>query len=229
VTRVRFNFLTLNTLKLQAPPAATSIFKETMEMSMKASLIISSLFLVAASTSFAQGPRLLAPRAIGKVSAQDLNGPVLFGPEAIIEEGPEARFAPTPVPGLADAGEFYPAIADHQPVDPNAPGVFVPAVDGAPIAIPDCQCACFYSRVRYKNKGKIAPCAETMVVSVIDPCSRKYDCEVKCVQVKVCAPTCGCPKVKVSRTGRHTRFDYGKYAIDIYSNRNGTILVDYDA
>ena len=110
---------------------------------------------------------------------------------------------------------------------PPADGI-PPAVMAAPLALADCQSP-FYSHVKYKNKCKIAPCAETMVVSVIDPCTKKCDCETHCVQVKICAPTCGCPKIKVSRTGRHVRYDFGKYAIDIYSNRNGTILVDYDA
>lgn len=206
-------------------------------MSLRISFAIASLMIITASTSFAQGPRLFSP---------DADGPVLFGPEAGFESGPEVsvtqipvprrpgvRIAPVPESNFPIQGELPPGYAtpgyvNPEAVDPNAPGIIIPQVDAAPMLVEDCDCH-FYSRVRYKNKGKISPCAETMVVSVIDPCSRKYDCEIKCVQVKICAPTCGCPKVKVSRSGRHTRYDFGKYAIDIYSNRNGTILVDYDA
>lgn len=171
-------------------------------MSMKVSLTFASLFLLIASTCSAQGPRLVGP---------DLNGPVFLGPEAVLGQAPAPGIAPIPESAFANPG-----------------GVVVPPLDGAPVVIPAGECE-FFPHVRYKNKGKIAPCAQTMVVTVLDPCSSKCDCETKCVQVKICAPTCGCPKVKVSRTGRHTRYDFGKYAIDIYSNRNGTILVDYDA
>ncbi|MDB5390982.1 MAG: hypothetical protein JWM11_6628 [Planctomycetaceae bacterium] len=176
-------------------------------MSMKACLTIASLFLLVASTCSAQGPQLIGP---------DLTGPVLLGPEAYLGQAPSQGIAPIPESAFANPGGANPG------------GVIVPALDAAPMLVSACQCE-YFSHVRYKNKGKISPCARTMVVSVLDPCSTKCDCETKCVQVKICAPTCGCPKVKVSRTGRHTRYDFGKYAIDIYSNRNGTILVDYDA
>ena len=104
----------------------------------------------------------------------------------------------------------------------------MPTLDGLPVVMAPC-CSQLYSRVCYKQPRKIAPCAVPLVVSVLDPCSRKFDCETKCVLVKICVPTCGCPRVKVTRCGRHTRYDYGKYAVDITSHRNGTITVDYDA
>jgi len=72
-----------------------------------------------------------------------------------------------------------------------------------------------------------------MIVSVKDPCSCKKTtccCETpKCVNVKICVPPCDCPKVKVTRHGFKTRYDFGKYAVDIISKPNGDILVDYDA
>ncbi len=162
-----------------------------------------SLLLFGACLAPAQGPQFEGP---------SFRGPVLFGPENFQDV--------TPIPGVGN------------PVLP-APGggpVIMPEVDAAPMPLADCACQ-FYERVCYKDKKHIAPCAEMMVVSVIDPCSRKYDCETRCVQVKICVPTCtcGCPKVKVSHNGRHTRYDFGKYAVDIFSNRNGTVLVDYDA
>ena len=165
-------------------------------------LMAASMCLVAAM-AFAQGPQFPS------------RGPVLFGPENFQDATPIPAVTPTAEPGSV--------------IVPGPGGTYIaPEANGIPMALSDCQCE-FYCNVRYKDKCKIAPCAETLVVSVIDPCSRKFDCEVKCVQVKICAPNCGCPKVKISRNGRHTRYDYGKYAIDIYANRNGTILVDYDA
>ena len=139
--------------------------------------------------------------------------------------GPENFQDVTPIPGVGAPGPALP-----RPAAAPEGAIIVPEVDAAPMPIADCACQ-FYDRVCYKDRKHIAPCAETMVVSVIDPCSRKYDCETRCVQVRICVPTCacGCPKVKVSHNGRHTRYDYGKYAIDIFSNRNGTIMVDYDA
>ena len=117
---------------------------------------------------------------------------------------------------------------DATPIPPVGGTTIAPVLEGAPMPLGDCNCQ-FYQRVCYKDKCKIAPCAQVLVVSVLDPCSTKCDCETKCVQVKICAPPCDCPKVKVSRSGRHTRYDFGKYAVDIYSNRNGTVTVDYDA
>lgn len=171
-------------------------------MSMKFTVTIASLFLVLASTVSAQD---------AETSGPELNSPVVFGPEAGFAQDSGPAIHPIPESIFANPG-----------------GIEVPPLDGVPVALPADACE-FFEHVKYKNKRKIAPCAQTMVVSVLDPCSRKCDCETKCVQVKICVPTCGCPKVRVSRTGRHTRYDYGKYAVDIYSNRNGTILIDYDA
>lgn len=88
-----------------------------------------------------------------------------------------------------------------------------------------------YDCVRYKNLGKIAPCAEPMIISIKDPCAPKKPncCEpIRCVNVKICVPPCDCPKVKITRHGSKIRYDFGKYAVDVIS-RNGEILVDYDA
>jgi hypothetical protein len=191
-------------------------------MSTKFRFVIANLFFVIASTCSAQDVRLTGPT----LNAPDLNGSSLNGPDFVgphfigpVELGPEAAFVQVPgsVIQSLPAGEF---------TSPN--GISAPSLEGMPIVLSASTCA-FFARVKYKNKGKIAPCAQTMVVTVLDPRSVKCDCETKFVQVKICAPLNGCPKVKISRTGRHTRYDYGKYAIDVYSNRNGTILVDYDA
>lgn len=179
-------------------------------MHVRTCLMSASVLLFGLCLGFAQGPQFDAP---------NFRGPVLFGPENFqdVTPIPGIGVPPTPEPGFGN------------PVLP-APGgpVIMPEVDAAPIPLESCPCD-LYDRVCYKDKKHISPCAEPMVISVIDPCSRKYDCETRCVQVKICVPTCGCPKVKISHNGRHTRYDYGKYAIDIYSNRNGSILVDYDA
>lgn len=172
---------------------------------LRTSVLSVSMVLFGICASFAQGPQFDGP---------SFRGPALFGPENFQDA--------TPIPAISPSLDQGPVL--------QAPGgaIVVPEVDGPPMLVSDCSCQ-FYKRVCYKDKRKIAPCAETMVVSVIDPCSRKYDCETRCVQVKICVPTCGCPKVKVTHNGRHTRYDYGKYAIDIFSNRNGTVTVDYDA
>ena len=174
-------------------------------MSLKSCLMAASLCLVA-GIALAQGPRFPEPNFGGAQSFQDA----------------------TPIPPVGVPASPEPITSGAIVVPAPGGTTIAPTIDGAPMPVANCCCE-FYSRVCYKDKCKIAPCAEVLVVSVIDPCSSKCDCETKCVQVKICAPPCGCAKVKVSRTGRHTRYDYGKYAIDIYSNRNGTITVDYDA
>ncbi len=177
-------------------------------MNLKSCLMSASMCLVA-GIAFAQGPQF---------PAANFRGPELFGPQSFQD--------PTPIPAVGVPASAEPLTSGAVVVP--APGGAIPELDGTPMPVANCACG-FYSRVCYKDKCKIAPCAEVLVVSVLDPCSSKCDCETKCVQVKICAPPCGCAKVKVSRTGRHTRYDFGKYAIDIYSNRNGTITVDYDA
>ena len=178
-------------------------------MSLKSCLMAASMCLIA-GIAMAQGPLIPTP---------DFGGPQLFGPQSFQDA--------TPIPGVSVPG--------NEPVTSGAivvpaPGgtTIAPQLDGTPMLVTDCSCE-FYSRVCYKDKCKIAPCAQILVVSVLDPCSSKCDCETKCVQVKICAPPCECAKIKVKRHGRHTRYDFGKYAVDIYSNRNGTITVDYDA
>lgn len=184
---------------------------------LKTGMLSVSIVMFGICASFAQGPELTAPI---------FRRPVISAPEAFQDTTPIPAVTPDvelgPVlPGAATGGAIV--VPQGGLVQPG-----VPVLDGAPMALTDCQCQ-FYNRVCYKDKKKIAPCAATMVVSVIDPCTRKCDCETRCVQVKICVPTCGCAKVKVTRNGRHTRYDYGKYAIDIFSNRNGTVTVDYDA
>ena len=181
-------------------------------MNMRTCLMAASLCLVAGMT-FAQGPEFPSRNFSGNesntLSFQDA----------------------TPIPGIGIAPNrqrVYESATDGAIVVPGADGAILPQLDGAPVPVAGC-CSELFDRVCYKDKCKMAPCAEPMIVSVLDPCSRKCDCETKCVLVKICVPTCGCPKVKVTRSGRHTRYDFGKYAVDIFSNRNGTVTVDYDA
>ena len=84
--------------------------------------------------------------------------------------------------------------------------------------------------VKYRDTRNIAPCAVPIVVQVPDPCvpRGRSTCGPRpCVNVEICVPTCGCPKVCVTRHGNKTRYDYGKYAVDIVS-LNGRVVVDYD-
>jgi hypothetical protein len=84
--------------------------------------------------------------------------------------------------------------------------------------------------VKYRDTRNIAPCAVPIIVQVPDPCVPRDRCGCTprpCVFVEICVPSCGCPKVCVTRHGNKTRYDYGKYAVDIVSV-NGRVVVDYD-
>lgn len=84
--------------------------------------------------------------------------------------------------------------------------------------------------VRYRATRNIAPCAVPIIVQVPDPCTPRdrCGCTVRpCVNVQICVPACGCPNVCVTRNGNKTRYDYGKYAVNVIS-LNGRIVVDYD-
>jgi hypothetical protein len=179
-------------------------------MNLKSCLMAASLCLVA-GIAFAQGPEFPSP---------NFREPQLFGAQSYQDA--------TPIPPVGVPASPEPLTSGAVIVPAPGGTTIAPVLEGAPMPLGDCNCQ-FYQRVCYKDKCKIAPCAQVLVVSVLDPCSTKCDCETKCVQVKICAPPCDCPKVKISRSGRHTRYDFGKYAVDIYSNRNGTVTVDYDA
>ena len=84
--------------------------------------------------------------------------------------------------------------------------------------------------VKYRSTRDIAPCAVPIIVQVPDPCTPRDRCGCTprpCVNVEICVPTCGCPKVTVTRHGNKTRYDYGKYEVTVIS-LNGRIVVDYD-
>lgn len=97
--------------------------------------------------------------------------------------------------------------------------------------------------VKVSDKDHIAPCAEPMVVQIVDPCWKPDPCnpccKPKCVNVLICVPKKQCcapcdpcckdhgPKVTCSKDGRKKRYDFGKYAVDIES-KNGVVSVDYD-
>lgn len=87
-----------------------------------------------------------------------------------------------------------------------------------------------YSNVRYRDTRNIAPCAVPIIVQVPDPCAPRDRCGCTprpCVNVEICVPSSGCPTVCVTRHGNKTRYDYGRYAVDIVSI-NGRVVVDYD-
>lgn len=99
--------------------------------------------------------------------------------------------------------------------------------------------------VKYRQLRNVAPYAVPVVVQVPDPCRCSYDkspckcgdnckcnCECKCacktVNVQICVPkTCCDVKPCVTQRGNRTRFDYGKYAVNVYSVA-GRLVVDYD-
>lgn len=99
--------------------------------------------------------------------------------------------------------------------------------------------------VKYRGLRNVAPCAVPTVVQVPDPCRCSYDkspckcgtnckcdcsckCECKTVNVQICVPkTCCDVKPCVTQRGNRTRFDYGKYAVNVYSFA-GRLVVDYD-
>jgi hypothetical protein len=138
--------------------------------------------------------------------------------------------APPPAPGIDGAVPPGPAL---QPLPPSAmqpvPEMGPGTAGGPPIAM--APGLTLYPRVKYHDKRHIAPCAVPMVIAVRDPCAKHDPCAAcgppKCVFVEICAPPCGCPKICTKHDGVRTRYDYGKYAVNITS-KHGIIVVDYD-
>ncbi len=121
-----------------------------------------------------------------------------------------------------------------------------PAPKGtAPKAMPDpvssgaaMQTIQLFNCVKYKDLDEMAPCAEIKIIKVLDPCPRPKCCDPcnccpqppRCVYIKICVPKqCCCtrgPRIKCNRSGTRTRYDYGKYAVDVRVKK-GYIEVDY--
>lgn len=162
------------------------------------------------------GLALMASVAMGansrtSVKSVSQQGPTLGGP-TLITQG-DLLPAPTPLP----AGQLSP----NPEIQYSGPSTQLPVVTTASPELFQC--------VRYIAERNIAPCAVPVIVQVPDPCAPRDRCcctPRPCVNVQICVPQCGCPDVCVTRNGNKTRFDYGKYAVNVYS-LNGKILVSY--
>ncbi|MEZ6057351.1 MAG: hypothetical protein R3C01_11675 [Planctomycetaceae bacterium] len=82
---------------------------------------------------------------------------------------------------------------------------------------------CLYPDVTVRQPRRAHPQAVSKIVSIKDPCHPGC-----CVFVEICAPPCACERVRVRRDGQHVRYDYGRYAVDIITRRNGEVIIDYD-
>ncbi|MAG93050.1 MAG: hypothetical protein CMJ48_04805 [Planctomycetaceae bacterium] len=128
----------------------------------------------------------------------------------------------------ADEYRLHPAPAVYGPtlaIQSQLP----PAPKGAvhvakPAAVELFQC------VEYDDLDNIHPCAVPRIVQMPDPCACCDPCSCckpKCVNVRICVPPCGCPKVRVTRKGNKVKYDYGKYEVEL-TVKKGYIEVDYD-
>lgn len=160
--------------------------------------------------SLSLGLALMATSAMGaNFRTVTQSGVTLGGPTLINQQGTDL---PMPAPLSPTPEVQYSGPVGELPVITTAdPGLF--------------PC------VKYRDQRNIAPCAVPMIVQVPDPCACRDRCNPcaprPCVNVQICVPQTGCPTVCVTRHGNKTRFDYGKYAIDVVSI-NGRIVVDYD-
>jgi hypothetical protein len=170
--------------------------------------------------SLTLGVALMASAAIGAQangSGVTLGGPVLLGQ-------PDLPM-PTPLPSPTLSS---PTLSPHTTLSPtpeiqySGPVGQLPVVTGADPTLFPC--------VKYRAVRNIAPCAVPVVVQVPDPCAPKDPCGCAprpCVNVQICVPANGCPNVCVTRHGNKTRYDYGKYAVNVITH-HGRIVVDYD-
>lgn len=157
---------------------------------------------VMASAAFGAGTQTNSPEF-------SLGGPTVLG-------NISASDLPMPAPLSATPTSPVPEVQYSGPVG-QLPVVTSPSIE-------------LFSCVKYRDTRKIAPCAVPIVVQVPDPCTPRDRCSCTprpCVYVEICVPNCGCPTVCVTRHGNKTRYDYGKYAVDIVS-LHGKIVVDYD-
>lgn len=89
-----------------------------------------------------------------------------------------------------------------------------------------------YPCVKVKDPDHIACCAKPTIVEIVDPCWKPDPCnpccKAPCVKVQICVPDQCCPpKVTRSKDGKHAKWDFGKYAVEVRSKK-GYVEVDYD-
>jgi hypothetical protein len=118
------------------------------------------------------------------------------------------------------------ALATVSIAQPPAP---TPDPMGTPAAA---DAGALFHCVKYVDRHEMAPCAKPMIVEAQDPCWKPDPCnpccKPPCVKVQICVPECSCcpPKIKCSKDGKNTRYDFGKYAVDVRTKK-GYIEVDY--
>jgi hypothetical protein len=166
-----------------------------------------------------------------------LQGPSLFQQtQAVQVPTPDPQFSPQPQPLGAPSpydgpqGYSYPAPAPYgaYPAPAPAPYGAYPAPHGpgepgfAPYGYP--VNAGPAPRVKVEDRDNIHPCAVERVVLVPDPCG---GCDACLVPITICVPPCACEDHCCKKDGRHQKFDYGKYEVEICV-KDGYVEVDYD-
>jgi hypothetical protein len=175
--------------------------------------------------------KIVSPVSYQALPAPGADSDLVPVPEGVPVPGSVRSYPPAepyvlpsmPVPGMTSAG-----------FAPGAPGYPIgPAIgaEGFPL----------FPRVKYEDRHHIHPCATPTIVQVLDPCTdtgrrglfrhhrQVVDCDAcgpQCVYVEICVPP-GCPKVKVERSGRKVKYDYGDYKVEVTS-KDGYVEVDYD-
>ena len=101
-----------------------------------------------------------------------------------------------------------------------------------PAPVPEMGSGHLFHCVKVKDAHHIAPCAVPKIVEIVDPCWKPDPCnpccKAPCVRVQICVPDQCCPPtVKCSKDGKHTKWDFGKYAVEVRSKK-GYVEVDYD-
>ncbi|QDU43599.1 hypothetical protein Mal52_20750 [Symmachiella dynata] len=131
--------------------------------------------------------------------------------------------------GPASGGDTLAApIAEGEPVIEPIPAGPMEAYPGGVV-----ESFSLFQCVKVKDPHHIHPCAVPTIIQIADPCPKKCCdpcgecCASPCVNVQICVPPCGCPKIKTRRNGHYVKYDYGKYRIEVTS-RNGKVIVDYD-
>ena len=150
------------------------------------------------------------------------------------------RIASKPIPRLFRKSSTSRRIAFEVPPVPAAeggtgapelvvpPGKLEPMPTGPDGVVGAVESVTLFPCVKYEDLDNVHPCAVKKIVAVKDPCYDPCSCKGPgCVYVQICVPPCGCPRVKVTRSGRKVKYDYGQYEVTLKSRR-GVVYVDYD-
>ncbi len=210
-----------------------------------AALVTAGVLLAAVTTATAADYRFPADQPVLLAPGQFLAFAPKPAPPPAEEQKAAKPAAPKAAPAPAPAVELYPCVKyrDLHNVPPCAQTMIVEVPDPCQQRPKPCKCKCHHHKPSCAAPKVTCGCAVPKVSCAVPKatcgCGKPHPhhhvcgcCQpqpVRMVKVAICVPSCQpCPpKVTRRQDGWYTRYDFGKYAVDIRVKKS-YVEVDYD-